>query len=183
MPKRNGRLAQAAPESCAEASGRGRIVANEYDIAVSVALAPISACLALALVACCEHCGRCAARSTLSPVDRRQVERAEAVVAHACDLIRDRYGFYTTGWSGPAPGALDKKIRMDLAGVVGLALARQDGVEGGIWQSEAGPLAYAYHIRGGRTEDRSAVGGDLRLVRLAASAVFLTHLSQEVMGE
>jgi signal transduction histidine kinase len=73
-----------------------------------------------------------------------QVERAEAVVAQACDLIRDRYGFYTTGWSGPAPGALDKKLRTDLAGVVGLALARQDGIEGGIWQSEAGPLAYAY---------------------------------------
>jgi hypothetical protein len=32
-----------------------------------------------------------------------QVGRAEAVLAHSCDLIRDRYRFYTTGWHGPAP--------------------------------------------------------------------------------
>jgi signal transduction histidine kinase len=73
-----------------------------------------------------------------------QVERAEAVVAHACDLIRDRYGFYATGWSGPSPGSPDHKLRADLAGVVGVALSHQEGVEGGIWQSETGPLAYAY---------------------------------------
>ncbi len=30
-----------------------------------------------------------------------QVGRAEAVVAHACDLIHDRYRFYTVGWQGP----------------------------------------------------------------------------------
>jgi len=73
-----------------------------------------------------------------------QVGRAEAVVARACDLIRDRYGFYATGWSGPEPGQLDDKLRSDLATAVGLALAHQDGVEGGFWQSDAGPLAYAF---------------------------------------
>lgn len=30
-----------------------------------------------------------------------KVGRAEAVLAHACELIRDRYRFYTTGWHGP----------------------------------------------------------------------------------
>jgi signal transduction histidine kinase len=73
-----------------------------------------------------------------------QVGRAEAVVARACDLIRDRYGFYATGWFGPQQGQLDDKLRSDLATAVGLALAHQAGVEGGIWQSEAGSLAYAF---------------------------------------
>lgn len=73
-----------------------------------------------------------------------QVGRAEAVVARACDLIRDRYGFYTIGWSGPQPGQTDTRLRGDLATAVGLALAQQVGVEGGIWQSNAGPLAYAF---------------------------------------
>jgi len=73
-----------------------------------------------------------------------QVGRAEAVVARACDLIRDRYGFYTVGWSGPQPGQTDARLRTDLATAVGLALAQQTGVEGGIWQLEAGPLAYAF---------------------------------------
>ncbi len=73
-----------------------------------------------------------------------QVGRAEAVVARACDLIRDRYGFYTIGWSGPKQGETDERLRSDLATAVGLALAQQTGVEGGIWQSEAGPLAYAF---------------------------------------
>lgn len=71
-----------------------------------------------------------------------QIERAEAVVAHACDLIRDRYTFYSAGWSGPA--ALDDTLRADLAVTVGVALARQPGVEGGVWQADAGPLAYAF---------------------------------------
>ena len=38
----------------------------------------------------------------------------------------------------------DNRLRTDLATAVGLALARQNGVEGGIWQAEAGPLAYAF---------------------------------------
>lgn len=73
-----------------------------------------------------------------------QVARAEAVVARACDLIRDRYRFYVSGWSSQVPGLSDRKLRADLATAVGLALEHQDGVEGGIWQADAGPLSYAY---------------------------------------
>jgi signal transduction histidine kinase len=73
-----------------------------------------------------------------------QINRAEAVIARACDLIRDRYGFFTSGWTGPAPDLGSSDLRAKLADVVGLALAHQDGVEGGIWQASAGPLAYAY---------------------------------------
>jgi signal transduction histidine kinase len=73
-----------------------------------------------------------------------QVGRAEAVVANACDMIRDVYGFYASGWSDPAPGEADERLRADLASVVGLALSRHNGVEGGIWQADDGPLAYAF---------------------------------------
>ncbi len=38
----------------------------------------------------------------------------------------------------------DPKLRNDLAAAIGLALTRSDGVEGGIWQADAGPLAYAF---------------------------------------
>jgi signal transduction histidine kinase len=76
--------------------------------------------------------------------DQAQVSRAEAVIARACDLIRDRYGFYVSGWSGPVPPLSDARLRADLAAAVGLALVRQEGVEGGFWQADAGPLAYAF---------------------------------------
>lgn len=72
-----------------------------------------------------------------------KVERAEAVIARACDLVRERFGFYAAGWTGSV-ALTDDRLRRDLATTVGLALARQNGVEGGIWQAEAGPLAYAY---------------------------------------
>ena len=38
----------------------------------------------------------------------------------------------------------DPKLRSDLTTVVSLALAKQNGVEGGLWQADAGALAYAF---------------------------------------
>jgi signal transduction histidine kinase len=73
-----------------------------------------------------------------------QVGRAQAVAARACDLIRDRYAFYAAGWHGPVPTLSDEGLHHDLTAAFSLALARQDGVEGGIWQVDAGPLAYAF---------------------------------------
>ncbi len=69
-----------------------------------------------------------------------QVARADAVAARGCDGIIDRYGFWATGWTGP----VDAAAREGLRAVVAMALIRLPGVEGGIWQREAGPLAYAY---------------------------------------
>jgi signal transduction histidine kinase len=73
-----------------------------------------------------------------------QVGRAQAIAARACDLIGDRYAFYATGWHGPSPSLNEEGLRRDLTAAVSVALARQDGVEGGIWQVGAGPLAYAF---------------------------------------
>ncbi len=74
---------------------------------------------------------------------RALVQRAEAVVARSCDLIEDRYGVVMAGADGQAP-AIDNRFKQALAAAVGIALDHQDGVEGGIWQADAGPLAYAF---------------------------------------
>ncbi len=75
--------------------------------------------------------------------DAAQVGQAEAVVARACGLVGDRYVFYATDWRGPPPPLSDPALRQDLTAAAVLALSRQAGVEGGFWQAEAGPLAYA----------------------------------------
>ena len=96
-----------------------------------------------------------------------QVQRGEAVVARACDLIRERYAFYATDWRGPVPPLDDAGLRADLRTAVFLALARQDGVEGGIWQSEAGPLAYAFPTYAGtgpKTDLPTAEAANIRAV-------------------
>jgi signal transduction histidine kinase len=100
-----------------------------------------------------------------------KVGRSEAVLAHACDLIRDRYRFYTTGWHGPAPELGDETLRRDLTAAVALALARQDGVEGGMWEAETGPLAYAfptYEGSGPKTDLPEAERERIRAINLDA---------------
>ncbi len=69
-----------------------------------------------------------------------QTQRAEAVVARSCDMIRDRYDFYVSGWTG----APDATLLHGLSAVVTVALAHQDGIEGGIWEAGTGSLAYAF---------------------------------------
>ena len=72
-----------------------------------------------------------------------RVGRAEAVLANACELIRVHYGVYAAGWSAP-PALSNPRLRSDLTTAVRQALAGQNGVEGGVWQADAGPLAYAF---------------------------------------
>jgi signal transduction histidine kinase len=74
---------------------------------------------------------------------RAQVGRAEALVTRACDTIRDRYGFYVAGWQGDGADANDAGFQQDLLPVVKAGLAREPGIEGGIWSATAGSLAYA----------------------------------------
>ena len=82
-----------------------------------------------------------------------RVGQAEAVVARACDLIRERFSFYATDWHGPV-NLDDAALRRDLTMLISVALARQPGVEGGLWQADAGSLAQAYPTApGGVTSD------------------------------
>ena len=100
-----------------------------------------------------------------------QVERAQAVLARGCDLIRDRYEFYVADWSGPADEAGDPVLRRDLRIAVNLALRRFDGVEGGVWTPAARSLAYAYPTyegSGPKTDLPSAEAAPIAAINEAA---------------
>jgi signal transduction histidine kinase len=70
-----------------------------------------------------------------------QVSRAEEAVARTCRELADRYQFFVTGWQG---GNVDDGLKGELIAVVQAALRQSPGVEGGIWQADAGSLAYAF---------------------------------------
>ena len=70
--------------------------------------------------------------------------QSEAEIGRACDAIAGAYRFYSAGWKGPAPGLDDAALRLDLTAVVQTALRDHAGIEGGIWQADAGSLAYAF---------------------------------------
>jgi signal transduction histidine kinase len=72
-----------------------------------------------------------------------QIGQAESVVVGSCRDIADRYAFYFSGWSSHE-AVIDDALRNDLQEVVKVALVRAEGVEGGIWRSAGGSLAYAY---------------------------------------
>lgn len=70
-----------------------------------------------------------------------RLARSEELVARACRDLADRYQFFVTGWRG---GSIDDQLKQQLAVVAQTALAGAPGVEGGIWQSDEGSLAYAF---------------------------------------
>jgi signal transduction histidine kinase len=72
-----------------------------------------------------------------------QIDRADAVLGQGCANIAERYRFYSSNWQGTRDLQSDA-LKRDLQSVVNLALRDQSGVEGGIWQSQAGSLAYGY---------------------------------------
>jgi hypothetical protein len=70
-----------------------------------------------------------------------QAAQAEAEIGRACDAIGGAYRFYSAGWQGPAAGPINDPLRRDLTTVVQTALRDRPGIEGGIWQGDAGSLA------------------------------------------
>jgi hypothetical protein len=102
-----------------------------------------------------------------------QVGQAEVRIARACDMIGGRYGFYVAGWSNPGLRQPDERLRTDLTAVVAVALAHQEGVEGGIWQTGAGSLAYAfptYQGSGPKTDLPAAEREEIQAVNQRAAA-------------
>jgi hypothetical protein len=73
-----------------------------------------------------------------------QVARTEESIARACRNLDDRYTLFVARWHGNAPSEITEPIRSELTDVVAAALARPQGVEGGIWQEPRGSLAYAF---------------------------------------
>ena len=73
-----------------------------------------------------------------------QIGQATAEVGHACDTIGRAYRFYAVGWREGQPDLAAPELRRDLNAVSITALRDKPGIEGGIWQADAGPLAYAF---------------------------------------
>ena len=70
-----------------------------------------------------------------------RVARSEERAARACRDISDRFRLVVSTWSGPE---IDDHRKDELARAVQAALASANGIEGGIWQDNAGSLAYAF---------------------------------------
>jgi hypothetical protein len=88
-----------------------------------------------------------------------EVMRAEDAVARSCRDIGERYAFVMVGWDG-STNSIDDTLRQRLVDAVQLAFARAPGVEGGIWQADAGSLAYAFsNLRRDGAEDGPSGGG------------------------
>jgi signal transduction histidine kinase len=73
-----------------------------------------------------------------------QSGQAAAEIGRACDAMTGAYRFYSTGWQGPARGLNDDGLRHELTAVVQTGLRDRPGIEGGLWQTETGSLAYAF---------------------------------------
>jgi len=102
-----------------------------------------------------------------------QAGEAEAQIARACDSIASAYRFYTTQWSGPSTSLEDTDLRMSLTTVVRTALRNRPGIEGGLWQSQTGPLAYAYPTyqgAGPKTDMPQAEVSRIQAINAAAQA-------------
>jgi hypothetical protein len=97
-----------------------------------------------------------------------RVARSEELVARACRDIADRYQFFVSGWTG---GPVDDRLKQELNALVQVALSGAIGVEGGIWQADAGSLAYAfpsYEGTGPKTDLPAAELGTIREVNAEA---------------
>ena len=95
-----------------------------------------------------------------------RVSLAAATLAKGCDSIRDQYRVESTKWSESRLDPSDPTLRANLLAAVNLSLAGRDRVEGGVWQKEAGSLAYAFPTYAGtgpKTDlpaaERDAIGG------------------------
>ena len=95
-----------------------------------------------------------------------QVAQAEDTVVRACRDIGDRYAFYVTGWQG-RDVEIDERLKGELHDVVRFALGRSAGVEGGIWQSANGPLAYAFPTYEGTGPKTDLPAAELPTIRQA----------------
>lgn len=98
-----------------------------------------------------------------------QVRHASAAVAHGCDAIAAHYkafgGDKSPGRDVFGPGAKDA-----LTAAVRAALRDFDGVEGGIWQTGVGSLAYAFPTYEGTGEKTDVPPAEEASIREAAES-------------
>lgn len=91
-----------------------------------------------------------------------RLARSEELVARACRDLADRYQFFVSGWRG---GPIDDQLKQQLAAVAQTALAGAIGVEGGVWQSDEGSLAYAFPTYEGTGPKTDLPAAELNTIR------------------
>ncbi len=99
-----------------------------------------------------------------------QVRRASAAVAHGCDAIAGRYQFLVAGTNSPPSDLRAPELVRGLTGAVQIALRDLPGVEGGIWQTEQGSLAYAFPTYEGTGEKTDLPSAEEPQIRDVAEA-------------
>jgi signal transduction histidine kinase len=102
-----------------------------------------------------------------------QAGQAEAQIARACDSIAAAYRFYSAQWPGPTTSLEDPDLRASLTTVVQTALHDRPGIEGGLWQTDAGAVAYAYPTypgAGPKTDMPQAEASRIKAINAAAQA-------------
>jgi hypothetical protein len=93
-----------------------------------------------------------------------QVGRAEEAVVRTCRELADRYQFFVTGWQG---GNIGDALKRELVTVVRAALRQSPGVEGGVWQADAGSLAYAFPTYEGTGPKTDLPVAELSTIRMS----------------
>ena len=99
-----------------------------------------------------------------------RIGQASAVASQSCGAIARAYRFYTADWRGDAPDLSAPALRRDLAAVVVTALNDKRDVEGGLWQADAGSLAYAFPSYQGSGPKTDVPQAELPRIRAAAAA-------------
>src|SRR5437879_7940473 len=91
-----------------------------------------------------------------------RVARSEELVARACPDTADRYQFFVSGWTS---GRIDDRLKQELTTLAQVALSSAIGVEGGIWQADAGSLAYAFPSYEGTGPKTDLPAAELNTIR------------------
>lgn len=99
-----------------------------------------------------------------------RIGQASAVAGQSCGAIARAYRFYTADWHGETPDPSGAALHRDLAAVAATALNDKAGVEGGLWQAEAGSIAYAFPTYEGSGPKTDLPLAELPRIRAAALA-------------
>ena len=106
-----------------------------------------------------------------------QLRRASAAIAHGCDGIAARYQSFAIDGTRAPPDLRNPDFRKDLTVMVQIALGNLAGVEGGIWQTDRGSLAYAFPTYEGTGEKTDLPQAEESSIREAAESAALTNAS------
>jgi hypothetical protein len=109
------------------------------------------------------------AETSLQPRNRTPPRwRISAAVAHGCEAIKDQYRFFTVNRSLAPNNLHAPELAEGLTGVVKNALRGLPDIEGGIWQTEQGSLAYAFPTYEGTGEKTDLPPAEEPSIREAA---------------